>query len=63
VDCKKCGSNSKVTSTIKHDLSVLRERKCLGCGRRWYTEECENNNVGFTMYTVKRERYVLDKEV
>ena len=41
----KCGGNSKVVSTVKKDIYVFRQRKCVECGRKWYTEEKENNSV------------------
>lgn len=43
--CSECGKESRVISTVKKNFRVFRERKCKGCGRKWYTEEVENNSV------------------
>ena len=42
--CFKCGAESRVLFTEKHKNRVYRQRKCLGCGRKWHTEEVENSD-------------------
>lgn len=41
----KCGGKSLVISTVKHEVSVFRQRKCTECGRKWLTEEKESNSL------------------
>jgi transcriptional regulator NrdR family protein len=39
--CRICGGEVRGTGTQSEGGKVYRERKCLGCGRRFYTEENE----------------------
>ena len=44
--CTICGERTRVVSTINNtdDFEIYRERKCLGCGRRYFTSEFEVDN-------------------
>lgn len=42
--CSVCGCGSRVISCAKDENKMYRKRVCLGCGRRWSTEEYENNS-------------------
>ena len=44
MNCSNCGGASKVITTAKTQTHVYRERKCVSCGRKWHTEEYENNS-------------------
>lgn len=46
--CSECEAKTKVLDTRYSEEGVMRLRLCLGCGRRFYTEEFETeDNSGF----------------
>ena len=59
MDCK-CGSKSKVISTVKKCQYVFRQRCCLKCGNKWYTEEKENNSVRVASALSNRKKWSDD---
>lgn len=64
MQCFKCGSESRVINTAKEKNRVYRYRGCLGCGRRWYTEEVENSDpriVGVT-HRIRDGKYKKKKK-
>lgn len=48
MQCFKCKNDSRVLHTAKEGNRVYRCRECLGCKRRWHTEEIENNDPRVT---------------
>jgi transcriptional regulator NrdR family protein len=63
MQCFKCGAESRVINTARDKSRVYRNRECLGCGRRWYTEEVENSDPRVTMaiYRIKDGKYKAKK--
>ena len=57
--CFRCGNESRVLFTEKENNRVYRQRKCLGCGRKWHTEEIENSDPRVTMAVnrIRGEKY------
>ncbi len=57
--CFKCGAESRVLLSAKEGNRVYRYRKCLGCGRRWHTEEVENSDprVLGAVYRIRDGKY------
>lgn len=62
MNCFKCGAKSRVLFTEKEKNSVYRQRECLGCGRRWHTEEVENSD-GRAAMAISRIRGARQKGV
>ena len=58
MNCSECGGASKVYNTAKTKTHVYRERECVKCARRWFTEEYENNSprVGAIINHIKEQR-------
>ena len=57
--CAVCGSDSRVISCAKEDNKMYRKRVCIGCGRRWSTEEYENNSprVAGAVDRIRNQKY------
>ena len=53
--CRACGHKSIVFNSAKTDKHVYRERKCYGCGNRWYTVEAESDDNVRSMITTIKE--------
>ena len=43
MNCPKCDGQTKVTKSARDCESVHRERQCLECGIKFYTEEYERD--------------------
>lgn len=56
--CNECGGKTIVIDTRGFENEVYRKRKCLGCGRKFYTAETEDN--GFE--DGKKGMYLFYKE-
>lgn len=39
--CPVCGGNTKVTNSRRNENTVVRERTCIECGKKFYTQEVE----------------------
>ena len=60
--CSVCGCGSRVISSAKDKNKMYRNRVCLGCGRRWSTEEYENNSPRVTKAVNRIRRIKYKKE-
>lgn len=59
--CSKCGGNTKVIVSAKDGEKVLRQRECISCKKKFYTEEivtCESR-----LHWLRSHRYVYGEEV
>lgn len=56
--CTYCGSKTLVTSSIATNKTVIRERQCKECKKRFYTEERVPETV-INQYALKRQLYNL----
>ena len=58
MNCVKCGGISRVFNSAKTSKGVYRERMCVSCGKRWYTEEIASNStgIGLLINQIKEER-------
>lgn len=56
--CLKCGGKTKVDSTVTLENSVIRSRKCILCGEKFFTEETINksNRVRGLYYRTREQR-------
>ena len=45
MNCPVCGGDTKVVYTVSEPCYVLRERKCLKCGNKFYTSESQGDTV------------------
>lgn len=59
--CTKCGGNTKVNLTAKDGNKVLRQRTCVSCKNRFYTEEVVTNRT--RLHWLRSQRYVYGEEV
>ncbi len=59
--CSNCGGDTKVIQTAKDGEKVLRQRTCLSCKNRFYTEETITNTS--RLHWLKTQRYVYGEEV
>ena len=39
MDCPKCGGKTIVLCTVTDTSTVDRQRKCISCGKKFYTKE------------------------
>lgn len=65
MNCSECGGVSRVYNTAKTKTHVYRERYCVKCGRKWFTEEYENNSprVGTIINHIKEaKRFERDQK-
>ena len=63
--CSKCGGDTKVNTSIKDGEKVLRQRKCISCKNKFYTEELVNDSIKVRtrLHWLRTQRYVYGEEV
>ena len=54
--CPVCGNSSSVMYTLSDCETVVRKRKCNGCGHIFYTSETEQKDSCFYFYELQREK-------
>jgi len=57
--CTQCGGDTKVVNTARAAHTIIRERKCLLCGEKYYSKEryIDTDLGRKELYRIKKKLY------
>ena len=62
MNCPICGNGSLVMYTLSDSETIVRKRKCNGCGHIFYTSETEQKDSCYYFYELQRAKERARKE-